>query len=253
MGATIERRAFPSPSLPYSRSAERKKPLTSHASDLPQKNSAPPRLALASASPRRQELIALLGVPFTVCPSRYEEPPPPTTPVDLAAFVTTLATHKAQEVAARMEGGSLVLGADTLVTLAEEGPGVPLGKPVDREDARRMLRLLSDRDHCVYTGLALIAALGEGRSAEPLCTSVRTRVRFCALNDAMIEGYLATGEPFDKAGAYGAQGYAAPFIARLEGDYFNVVGLPLCAVGTLLEQAGFDWWRYRTQTPPLIG
>jgi septum formation protein len=197
--------------------------------------------------------MALLGVPFTVSPSRYEEPPPPDTPVPLDSFVTTLATHKAREVAARMEAGSLVLGADTLVTLATEGSGVPLGKPVDRADARRMLRLLSDRDHCVYTGLALVTALGAGRSAGPLCTSVRTLVRFRALNDAMIEGYLATGEPFDKAGAYGAQGYAAPFIARLEGDYFNVVGLPLCAVGTLLEQAGFDWWRHRTQTPPLIG
>jgi len=212
-----------------------------------------PRLVLASASPRRRELMALFGMPFEVIPSRYEEPPPPQGPVDLASFVTELAIHKAREVAARQEAGCLVLGADTLVTL-ETGPyGVPLGKPTDSEDARRMLRLLSGHTHSVYTGVALIAALGGGAMAEPLAVAVQTRVRFRALTEEMITGYLATGEPFDKAGAYGAQGYAAPFIAGIEGDYFNVVGLPLCAVGQLLEQAGVVWWRWRTLTPPLIG
>ncbi len=216
-------------------------------------SSAPPRLLLASASPRRRELIALLGLPFEVCPSAYQEPPPPAEPVALDSFVLTLARHKAQEVAARADAGCLVLGADTIVTLETGEEGLPLGKPTDPEDARRMLRLLSGRAHSVLTGIALIRAQGAGATDAPLCTVVRTQVHFRPLTSEMIEGYLATGEPFDKAGAYGAQGYAAPFIHHIEGDYFNVVGLPLAEVGRLLESAGVAWWRFRTQTPPCIG
>ena len=110
-------------------------------------------LILASASPRRQELIALLGMPFRIMPSRYVEPPPPQVPVSLPELVMELAKQKALEVAARAEPG-WVLGADTLVSL-EAGVGLPLGKPTDREDARRMLHLLSGRIHFVYTGIAL--------------------------------------------------------------------------------------------------
>lgn len=155
-----------------------------------------------------------------------------------------LATNKAIEVARRMPS-SLVLGADTLVALSESDMGVPLGKPADTTDAERMLRLLSGRVHSVYTGVALIRTHEDGGTDRPLAVAVRTRVRFRTLNDQMIADYIATGEVEDKAGAYGAQGYAAPFIEGFEGDFFNVVGLPLCTVGKLLEQAEVEWWRFR--------
>jgi septum formation protein len=210
-----------------------------------------PRLILASASPRRRELLALLGMPFTVMPSRYEEPLPPTAAISLPAFVTQLAVHKAQEVAQRVQGeleqGALVLAADTLVSIDDADLGVPLGKPTDAADACRMLRQLSGRTHRVYTGIAI---MGKGN----LHTSaVCTRVRFRELSDAMIADYVATGEPLDKAGAYGAQGYAAPFIESFDGDFFNVVGLPLCELGRTLESIGVEWWRFRQEMPPLIG
>jgi septum formation protein len=214
--------------------------------------SLPPRLILASASPRRRELMGLLGLPFEVIPSRYEEPGPPTEPVDLAALVTLLAANKAQEVASRTEAG-LVLGADTLVTLDQGDRGVPLGKPIHAEQAHAMLRSLAGNVHCVYTGIALIRTGRQDKPATPLCAAVKTRVRFRELSDRMIADYIATGEPMDKAGAYGAQGYAAPFIESFEGDFFNVVGLPLCAVGRLLEKSGIPWWRYRTHMPSVIG
>lgn len=195
--------------------------------------------------------MALLGLPYEVVPSRYEEPSPPAEPVPLADFVISLARNKALEVAERI-GDALVLGADTLVTLDEGENGVPLGKPVDAEDARRMLRLLAGRTHSVYTGVALLQA-AEGRViSEPLCTAVRTRVTFRELSETMIADYVATGEPLDKAGAYGAQGYAAPFIAGFDGDFFNVVGLPLCEVGRLLDRAGVAWWHFRHHMPPVL-
>lgn len=211
-----------------------------------------PRLILASASPRRRELLSLLGLPFTVQPSPYEEPPAPPTPVDLPAFVTDLARNKALAVA-QTERDALVLGADTLVSLSVESQGIPLGKPADAADACRMLRLLAGAVHTVHTGVALIRTYPDGSQAAPLCTSVRTEVRFRALTDAMIADYVATGEPLDKAGAYGAQGYAAPFIESFHGDFYNVVGLPLCELGHLLEQSGLPWWQNRRNMPPLIG
>lgn len=200
-------------------------------------------LILASSSPRRQELIALLGIPFLIVPSRYVEPPPPREPVCLPELVMELARQKVLEVAARAQPG-WVLGADTLVSL-EEGNGVPLGKPADREDARRMLTLLSGRTHYVYTGIALAPSASTSLPMQPACTAVRTGVRFREMSQAMIEDYLATGEPMDKAGAYGAQGYASPFIEGYDGDFFNVVGLPVCETARLLEKCGMEWWKNR--------
>ena len=203
-----------------------------------------PRLILASASPRRRELLALLGIPFNVVPSAYDEPPGPDAPTSLPDFVTPLAANKAMEVAQRSPD-SLVIGADTIVALSQSDVGVPLGKPADAADAERMLRLLSGNVHSVYTGVVLLRTREPGQIDAPIAAAVRTRVRFRAMNDRMIADYIATGEVMDKAGAYGAQGYAAPFIESFDGDFFNVVGLPLCTVGRLLEQAGVEWWRLR--------
>jgi len=203
----------------------------------------PVELILASASPRRRELIALLGLPFRVVPGHFDEPPPPREPVSLSALVMQLAEAKAVAAAEQL-GVGWVLAADTLVSLEDE-LGVPLGKPVDEQDAFRMLSLLSGRAHTVSTGIALIPAWPQGPRPPALVSVNKTRVWFRDLSEDMIRDYVATGEPMDKAGAYGAQGYAAPLIERFEGDFHNVVGLPLCEVGRLLERAGLDWWRLR--------
>src|SRR5579862_324699 len=199
------------------------------------------RLILASASPRRRELLGLLGLPFHVEPSRFEEPAPPVEPVSLPELVNNLAIAKAREVAERLaptEDG-FVIGADTL-PISDSEVGIPMGKPRDEDDAHRMLTQLSGRTHRVYTGVALIR-IRAGTAHPPVSVAVCTRVRFRQLTPAMIAAYVATGEPMDKAGAYGAQGYAAPFIEWFDGDFFNVVGLPLCTLGQMLEAQGFDW------------
>lgn len=173
------------------------------------------------------------------------------TPIDLPAFVIELAVNKAREVAGRTcidLTASTVVAADTLVTVQDSDFGVPLGKPVDAADAYRMLRALSGRTHRVYTGLAVI---GETNERHLKTTAVCTRVRFRELDDAMIADYIATGEPMDKAGAYGAQGYAAPFIESFDGDFFNVVGLPLHTLGAVLEELGIEWSRYRRNLPDM--
>ena len=203
----------------------------------------PVELILASASPRRRELIALLGIPFRVVSGHFEEPPPPCEPVALSDLVASLAEAKAIATADQLRTG-WVLAADTLVALEDEF-GVPLGKPVDEPDAFRMLSLLSGRAHTVFTGIALVPEWTEGGRPPPIMSVHKTRVWFRKLSDEIIRDYVATGEPMDKAGAYGAQGYAAPFIERFEGDFHNVVGLPICDVGRLLERAGLDWWRLR--------
>lgn len=213
----------------------------------------PPRLILASASPRRRELLGLLGLAFEVIPSRYEEPPAPDVTISLPDFVRELAFHKANEVATRPSlADCFVVGADTLVTLALDGHGVPLGKPADGHEAAHMLRQLSGRPHRVYTGLALLR-VEAGRVTVQQSEAVATEVRFRELSDRMIADYVATGEPLDKAGAYGAQGYAAPFIEGFQGDFFNVVGLPLCTLGRMLEVAGVSWWEHRQALPPVMG
>ena len=189
-------------------------------------------LVLASASPRRRELLAQAGYTFEVRPAHIPE--------DLLfgedpiAYVTRLAREKAQAVfeqlAAEPSGaeGLVVLGADTTVTV----DGHILAKPEDAADAARMLRLLSGRTHRVITGVALAAGPSVEVAAEV------TAVRFLTLSDEEIAAYVATGEPMDKAGAYGIQGRAARWIPRIEGCYFNVVGLPLALVATLLEAQG---------------
>ena len=145
------------------------------------------------------------------------------------ALVKALSAAKAAEVAARAAGpGDVVIGADTVVAL----DGRVLGKPRDAADAKAMLRALSGRTHTVYTGVTV------RRDGEVLSHAERTEVRFRPLMDDEINRYIATGEPLDKAGAYGAQGYASLFVEHLDGDFFNVMGLPLCALGKLLKQLG---------------
>lgn len=182
------------------------------------------RLILASASPRRRELLTQAGYAFEVRPAHIPEDPRPGE--DPAAYVTRLAREKAEAAYRELaDASATVLGADTTVTL----DGLILGKPSDAADAARMLRLLSGRTHRVITGVALVTAERTEVAAEV------TAVRFLALSDEEIAEYVATGEPMDKAGAYGIQGQAARWIPRVEGCYFNVVGLPIALVATMLE------------------
>ena len=180
--------------------------------------SAQSRLVLASASPRRRELLRALGFEFSVTPSAYHEADLPGE--DPAALVRRHALGKARDVASRRKG-DLVIGADTAVVA-----GKVLGKPADAEDARAMLRALSGREHEVITGLALVQVGADGARREAADVS-RTRVRFRALGEAEIAAYVASGEPFDKAGAYGIQGLASQFVSAIAGCYFNVMGLPM--------------------------
>ena len=183
-------------------------------------------LALASASPRRRELLTQAGFTFTVHPAHVSEHPlPGESPI---AYVTRLAREKAEAVFHDLASKTpapppVVLGADTTVTLDDQ----ILAKPEHAADAARMLRLLSGRSHHVITGVAVVTSRSTEVAAEV------TAVRFLSLSDAEIESYVATGEPMDKAGAYAIQGRAARWIPRIEGCYFNVVGFPVTAFAAL--------------------
>ncbi len=184
------------------------------------------RLILASASPRRRELLTQAGYTFEVQPAHVNEDLRPDE--DPIAYVVRLARDKAQAVfTAVNDPEAIVLGADTTVTL----DGHILAKPEDAADAARMLRLLSGRTHRVITGVALATVKGVEVAAEI------TGVQFHTLSDQEIAAYIATGEPMDKAGAYGIQGFAAKWIPRVVGCYFNVVGLPIALVATMLDSA----------------
>jgi septum formation protein len=180
------------------------------------------RLVLASASPRRAEILRAVGWPFEVTAAGVDEA------ARGSEYVERLACEKAEAVAEGRASG-LVLGADTVVAVG----GQVLGKPADAEDARRMLRLLSGRWHDVLTGVALVRA----ETGEVLVSHELTRVRFASLTDDEIDWYVATNESADKAGAYAVQGRAALFIEEIEGDYWNVVGLPVRLVYKLAEES----------------
>jgi septum formation protein len=197
-------------------------------------------LVLASVSPRRRELLAQVGYQFQVHPAHIPEDP--REGEDPIAYVIRLAREKAEAVYRKILTGGVgsieegvgtqsqiaVLGADTTVTL----DSVILGKPENVADAARMLRMLSGKTHRVITGVALVTAEGTEVAAEA------TAVRFITLSDEEIAEYVASGEPMDKAGAYAIQGRAAHWIPRVEGCYFNVVGLPLALVCSMLEARG---------------
>jgi septum formation protein len=180
-------------------------------------------LVLASQSPRRRELLAILGHDFSVVPSSIDEVPAAgEAPKE---YVVRVAREKGVEVASRV-AGSIVLSADTVVTI----DGEILGKPSDKEEAFRMLRKLSGREHRVYTAVTVINQM-KGDILEGLeCT----RVWFKTLTDVEILDYLSREDVLDKAGAYAIQGYAGIYIPRIDGNYFNVMGLPLPLVHELL-------------------
>jgi septum formation protein len=190
-------------------------------------------LILASASPRRQELLRNAGIGFTVQAADIDETPfAGESPRDCAE---RLAREKAV-VIFQNHPEDYVLGADTIVVVDE----MILGKPRDGDDAARMLRMLSGRTHAVITGVCLVRpmASGRGSDAEELTASESTLVTMSEISDDEIGDYIATGEPMDKAGGYAIQGIAARWIPRIEGDYSNVVGLPVALVYAMLRKQG---------------
>jgi len=196
------------------------------------------RLVLASASPRRAEILTRLGIEFSVRPAEVDEA---VRPAELPAVAARrLAIDKASAVF--LQPGELVLGADTIVAVG----GETLGKPAGGAEAVEMLQRLAGRDHHVFTGLAL-------RSADRTRSGVeRTRVRFRALARSECEEYVATGEPADKAGAYGIQGRGSALVDGIEGDFFNVMGLPVQLLLRLLDQQGirYDFEALRDRSTP---
>lgn len=176
-------------------------------------------IILASASPRRRELLQMLGLRFAVLPSEKEEALTAASPREL---VEALARQKAEDIFSRQTGDAVVIGSDTVVS-AEDG--TIFGKPKNAEDAARMLRQLSGRKHRVSTGAAVFVRR-DGRELRESFVS-ECAVWMDELSQAEIEAYIATGEPMDKAGAYGIQGLGAKYISRIEGDYYTVVGLPV--------------------------
>lgn len=193
-------------------------------------------LILASSSPRRRELLGSLGIPFTIHKPDIDETQDATeTPLD---YVRRLSGQKAAHIAARLSGTESVLAADTIVILSADTMGIDeggrvLGKPADAADARQMLRALRGRAHRVCTSLTL------WREQGVVTEITQTRVIMRDYSDAEIEDYIATGDPFDKAGSYAIQHPVFRPVARIEGCYTNVVGLPVCRVRTLLSSAGF--------------
>lgn len=183
-----------------------------------------PTLVLASASPRRRQLLEMLHLELVVQPADVQEIPLPREAPE--AYARRLARDKARAVP-----GALVLGADTIVVLDDE----ILEKPRDAEDATAMLRRLQGRTHHVVTAICLIAD-GVERVAHD-----RTAVTFRAADEGWLRAYVATGEPLDKAGSYGIQGWGAALVERIEGDFFSVMGLPVRLVLALLAEAGYPY------------
>ena len=190
------------------------------------------QLILASASPRREQLLRMLGLDFEIMVSTFEE----TTAVESSTpeeLVMHLARGKAEAVgrslSSRPAPEPLIIGADTIVVL----DGKYLGKPADEDEARQMLRMLAGRWHQVYTGIALV------HPRKSVVAYEMTRVHFRDLTRQEIDGYVLTGEPMDKAGAYGIQGVGAILVDRIEGCFYNVMGLPLARLALLLKEYGF--------------
>ena len=202
------------------------------------------QIILASASPRRKALLEQIGMEFEICPAKGEEVITESRP---DAVVSELSRQKAEEVAAGVltyneqhpelatPQDILVIGADTVVAYGDE----ILGKPKDEEDAKRMLTLLQGNTHSVYTGITLVFIDKSGRTGE-YCFFEKTDVTMYPMDEDEINRYIATGEPMDKAGSYGIQGRCAIYIKQIEGDYNNVVGLPVARLYQELRRVGYD-------------
>ncbi|MGN0400363.1 MAG: Maf family protein [Blautia sp.] len=189
------------------------------------------KLILASASPRRRELLEQIGAVFQICPSQREEVITGNHPADV---VMELSRQKGKEVFDRVEGDVCVIGADTVVAIDHS----ILGKPVDEKDAATILQRLQGRTHEVYTGVTLL--IREQGSSQIKSFYEKTEVEFYPVSPKEIRAYVKTGEPMDKAGAYGIQGKSAVFVKRIEGDYNNVVGLPVARVYQEAKNMGID-------------
>ena len=184
-------------------------------------------IILASQSPRRRELLERMGLPFRVITPDIDERMDRALPP--GELVAAISAEKARAVAAQA-GGAIVIAADTVVAL----DGAVLGKPADESDAARMLTALSGRTHQVFTGLTVACG------ADVRTVSEETAVTFRPLTGEEVAAYVRTGEPMDKAGAYGIQGYGALLVEGVQGDYYNVMGLPVCRLGGLLRELGVD-------------
>ena len=191
-----------------------------------------PRIVLASSSPRRRDLLAMIGITHEVIPADIDEAYFPGE--EPRAHALRLAQQKAASIAAR-NPTAIVVGADTIVVV----DGAVLGKPLSAADAGRMLRILSGRTHVVYTAVAVQRAASAASAVEAVTVTFRT------LSDAEIGAYIDTGEPMDKAGAYGIQGFGATIVDRIEGDFFAVMGLPLGQMVRLMGKIGarYDFLR----------
>ena len=186
-------------------------------------------LILASASPRRKELLEKIGLPFTVQPAMGEERITQKSP---AAVVMELSRQKAEEIAAAQTEDCVIIGADTVVARGEK----IMGKPKDAADAKQMLRSIADDCHQVYTGVTLIRT---GAHPQSVTFQEKTDVCLYPISDAELDAYIASGDPMDKAGAYGIQGDFAIYVKRIAGDYYNVVGLPIGRVYQELKRMLF--------------
>ena len=204
------------------------------------------KIVLASGSPRRKELLEQVGLEFEICPAKGEEIISKSIPHEV---VVELSEHKAKEVAAAVVAYDeahadittptdiMVIGADTVVAFEDK----ILGKPKDEEDAKDMLRMLSDKTHSVYTGVTIVFISKEGKTGIHSFYE-KTDVSFYPLSDLEIQRYIESGDPLDKAGAYGIQGEFAKHIKGIQGEYNNVVGLPIARLYQELLRLGIDWY-----------
>lgn len=196
------------------------------------------KLILASGSPRRKEILEQVGVKFSICVSEQEEISTKTRPDEI---VMELASVKARAIAEKADDETIIIGADTMVAI----DGQVLGKPKNDAEAKGMLQMLQGNIHQVYTGVSVIIKKGEAEEKEAACDKEinfvqKTQVWVYPMKRTQIDEYIATGEPFDKAGGYGIQGRFAVHIEKIEGDYNNIVGLPVAKLYTVLLEEGIN-------------